>query len=143
VKNPRYVLDSYALLVYLQNEAAAVRIESLLDRASAGDIDLYVSVVNLGELAYIVERRLGASTRERVLETLAAFPIQFAEANLDRVLSAAHVKARYPISYADAFAVALAVELDATVVTGDPEFQRVASLVSVDWLQYPGNQVSG
>lgn len=134
MKKPKYVLDSYALLVYLQNEPAATRIEHLLNQAIEGDAHLYVSTINLGELAHIVERRHGAALRERTLDRLASFPVQFTEATLERVLAAAHLKACYPISYADAFAVALAQKLDAAVVTGDPEFQRVESLVPVEWL---------
>jgi ribonuclease VapC len=49
-------------------------------------------------------------------------------------VTAAHIKARHPVSYADAFAVALAQEYGATVVTGDPEVRAVESLINVDWL---------
>lgn len=38
------------------------------------------------------------------------------------------------MAYADAFAIAAAQELDATVITNDPEFQAVENLVSVEWL---------
>ena len=51
-----------------------------------------------------------------------------------RVLAAAQIKTQYPISYADAFAVALAQELNATIVTGDPEFKQVESIVTLFWL---------
>lgn len=51
------------------------------------------------------------------------------------VIAAAWIKARYPISCADAFAVATATKLEATVVTGDPEFQAVSELVPVDWIR--------
>jgi len=57
----------------------------------------------------------------------------FAEITEDRILAAAHVKANHAISYADAFAVALAQELDATVITGDPEIQTLGGLVRVLW----------
>jgi predicted nucleic acid-binding protein len=52
------------------------------------------------------------------------------------VLAAAHVKARYSVSYADAFAVATAQEYHATVVTGDPEFHPLveAGVLTVEWL---------
>ena len=53
---------------------------------------------------------------------------------MDRVIGAAHVKARFPVSYADAFVVALAQELKATIVTADPEFKKVESLASILWL---------
>ena len=47
---------------------------------------------------------------------------------------AARVKASYALSYADAFAVATAVRLQATVVTGDAEFACVEELVEIRWI---------
>ena len=41
--------------------------------------------------------------------------------SIDRVLHAADIKAAHPISLADAFAVATAVDYDAVLLTGDPE----------------------
>jgi hypothetical protein len=43
------------------------------------------------------------------------------------------IKAQYAISYANAF-VAFAQELEATIVTADPEFQKVESVTSILWL---------
>ena len=51
-----------------------------------------------------------------------------------RILSAAHIKARYSISYADAFVVALSHEKKGIIVTADPEFKQVESLVDILWL---------
>ena len=54
------------------------------------------------------------------------------------VLAAAHFKAQFPISYADAFAVVAvaAQECGGVVMTGDPEFSPLANagLVAVEWL---------
>ena len=47
---------------------------------------------------------------------------------------AAELKARYPISYADAFALASAIEHQAELVTGDPEFRQVENLVKIVWV---------
>ena len=49
----------------------------------------------------------------------------------DLIYRAAELKARYPISYADAFALAMALEHSAVLVTGDPEFRQVEHLVKV------------
>lgn len=70
----------------------------------------------------------------RVLARLLKLPFSPEDATWPRILAAAHVKARHPISYADAFAVALAQELEAVVVTGDPEFGCVEELIDVEWL---------
>ncbi len=49
-------------------------------------------------------------------------------------MAAARIKAEHPLSYADAFAAALAQELGASLVMGDPEFKTVESTVNVMWL---------
>lgn len=36
--------------------------------------------------------------------------------------------------YVDAFAAALAIELEATLLTGDLEFQALSSQVAIEWL---------
>jgi PIN domain. len=93
-----------------------------------------MSLINFGEIAYIAERERGTQQAKAILQDIRRLPILLGGVNEQRVLAAAYIKAHYPLSYADAFAVALAQELDATVVTGDPEFKTVESLVPVLWL---------
>jgi ribonuclease VapC len=69
-----------------------------------------------------------------MLQDVLRLPIRIVEATMDRVVSAAQIKAAYPISYADAFAVGLAQEMNAAVVTRDPELKRVEPLVTILWL---------
>jgi hypothetical protein len=52
-----FVLDSYALLAYLQDEPVAPRVEKLLEDAGKGKCRLLFSMINLGELLYITETR--------------------------------------------------------------------------------------
>ena len=78
--------------------------------------------------------KLSNNKAKEILLDILLLPIQLAEVTMDRVLAAAQVKAQYPISYADAFAVALAQELNATIVTGDSEFKQVESIVKLSWL---------
>jgi predicted nucleic acid-binding protein len=134
VKKPRFVFDSFVLLAYFQAEPAALKVKEILKQALNGKAAVFLSIINLGEIIYTVERKLGRDTSRETLHDVLTLPLQVAEVTMDRVLSAAHIKATFPVSYADAFAVALAQETAATVVTGDPEFKRVESLVSVLWL---------
>ena len=134
MKKQRYVLDSYPLLAYFQDEPAADRVEQLLRAARREQASLYLSLVNLGEVAYIIERRHGQA-RWRAVQTLVdRWPVQVASIDRERVLNAAHLKAYQPVSYANAFAVALAQELDAPLVTGDSDCHKVEGLVQVLWL---------
>lgn len=50
-------------------------------------------------------------------------------------MEAAKIKGRYPVSYADAFAIATTLELEATLVTGDPEYNAVSTLIEILWLK--------
>ena len=134
MKKPSYVLDSYAVLAYLQAEPPGHQVKDLMTQASTGALHVYLSLINLGEVVYIVGRKLGDRTAKEIFHDMQRLPLVLAEVTIDRVLAAAHVKAHHAISYADAFVVALAQELEATVVTGDPEFRKVESLVDFLWL---------
>ena len=49
---PRYVLDSFGLLAYFGGEPGEAQVKTVLERAAAGQAEVYLSVVNLGEVAY-------------------------------------------------------------------------------------------
>jgi predicted nucleic acid-binding protein len=134
VRKPSYVLDSYALLAYLQAEPGGERIRDLLREARTGKSHLFLSLINLGEISYIVARRSGDLVADVSVRDILRLPVQVADASMNRVMAAARVKAHYPVSYADAFAVALAQELKATVVTGDPEFKKAEALAPILWI---------
>jgi predicted nucleic acid-binding protein len=108
-------LDSWAILRWLDgSEPAAARVEAAMPSRPV------MSWINLGEVAYIVERRAGVDRARRVVRELRA------RLTLDlpseaRVVEAAHLKAGYAMAYADAFAVATAIAHGATLLTGDPE----------------------
>jgi predicted nucleic acid-binding protein len=132
-----FVLDSFALLAYLQDEPLASRIEKLLENSEKEKCRLFLSMINLGELLYITERRAGVVKAQDALALIRQLPIEIVPADEQTVFAAAHLKANYPISYADSFVVATAIQENAIIITGDPEFQSVETLVKVEWLQIP------
>jgi ribonuclease VapC len=127
-----YVLDSFAVLAYLAAEAGMPRVREVLRDASAGRCNVYLSLINLGEVAYIVERERGLARAQETLGLIDQLPIQILPASREVVMAAAHVKAEYPMAYADAFAVVAAQNLNAVILTGDPEFDAVKNLVHVE-----------
>ena len=50
-------------------------------------------------------------------------------------IKATYSKAKYPLSYADTFAIATAIDRDAAIVTGDPEMRNVESIVKILWIK--------
>jgi predicted nucleic acid-binding protein len=130
-----FVLDSFALLAYLQDEPIASRIEKLLENAARQKCRLFLSMINLGELLYITERRGGVARAQDALALIRQLPIEIMPANEQIIFAAAHIKANHPLSYADSFVVAIAIQENSTIITGDPEFQSIETLAKVEWLR--------
>ena len=62
-------------------------------------------------------------------------PIEPVDVDREQALTASHIKAQWPIAYADCFCAALAVLKDATILTGDPEFKSLEEAsVSIQWI---------
>jgi len=131
-----YVLDSFAILAYLEGEEGTERVQSVLEDAAAQRRQAFLSLINLGEVLYITERERGLVEARRVLGVVDQLPLRIVGVSRGTVLAAAHIKARFPIAYADAFAAVTAQDHEAVVMTGDPEFEPLvdAGLINVAWL---------
>jgi len=92
------------------------------------------SLINYGECLYVIERERGLQHAQRAAGIIDQLAVRIVHADRPRVFEAAHIKARYPVSYADAFSIALAKRNAASVMTGDPEFRWVESVVAIHWL---------
>ena len=128
------ILDSWELLAWLLDQPAASRVEALLERAEAQTLQLSMSWLNAGEVYYMATRRLGKLQAEELLNRLPSLPIHLTLPDVQDILAAAKLKAQYRISYADAFAAALAQRENADLVTGDPELKALDGIVRVDWI---------
>jgi ribonuclease VapC len=134
-KKRLYVLDASALFALLQKEEGQARVAALIAEAQKDNQPLHLSLINWGEIYYTVEREQGAEVAKELIRDIEKLPIALTEVNRARVEAAVHVKSKYRVSYADAFAVALAQELGAIVVTSDPEFKSVEKIVPILWLR--------
>ena len=131
------VLDSFALIGYLENETFAARVEKLLKQARQGKIRIYLHAIHLGEVYYITLREQGPDLADLAYARIKAFPLRYIDIiNEELLRTAARLKAYYPISYADSFAASLAVIYNASLLTAAPEFKRLEKKenISIDWL---------
>jgi len=132
-----FVFDSYALIGFLENESFSDRIQHVLTQAKNRDALLYMHAIHIGEVYYITLREQGKSLADLAYARIKALPIKM----IDRIdeellLTAAGLKAKYPISYADSFAAALAMIKNCPLLTGDPEFTSLEKQgkISIEWL---------
>ena len=127
------VIDAWALIAWLLDQAAASTVESLIQKADSGNLQLLMSWMNVGEVYYIISKRHGHGRAENFLKRLPSLPIKLMLPDEEGILAAAKVKAAHPISFSDAFAIALAQAEKASVITGDDEI-RQCGVVPVDWI---------
>lgn len=114
------VLDSWALLAFLKGEPAAGQVEAewVADGAA-------ISSINLGEVLSIRIRASGAPARVDVNAIRSSLTV--VDPGWETVEAAAVVKAAGGLSFADAFCIATAVQLDLPLLTGDPEIVERAA----------------
>jgi predicted nucleic acid-binding protein len=129
------VLDSWALLAFFKDEPAGPAVEGLIDKARAEKVRLLLSVVNWGEVYYGMWRAGGKEAADSAAEDLSRLPMELADVDLDLAKQAAIYKATNKMSYADAFAAALAKIKNAELVTGDVEFKPLEKEIKINWLK--------
>ena len=132
-----YVLDSFALIGFLENEKFASRIERILKQARQGKALVYLHAIHLGEVYRITLREQGQNMADIAYARIKSFPVRYIDIIDDELLrNAGWLKANYPISYADAFAASLAITRNSSLLTGDPEFKKLEKKesVSIEWL---------
>jgi len=131
------VIDSWAIMAWLKGqEPAAQRVRVLLDAAHSREQKLVMNIVNLGEVFYLSVKTKNLAFGERVLENLQS-RLKIVSASDELVMRAAALKARHPISYADAFAAATAILSGVPLITGDPELQAMSEnedALKLEWI---------
>jgi len=109
-------LDSWAVLAWLDgDEPAAEAVAEVLDRERPA-----MSWINLVEVSYRLTRDHGKDEADRAISELRS---QVSEdlPGVSAMRAVASLKAEHPIALADCFAIALAAEKEAVLMTGDPE----------------------
>jgi len=130
-----FVLDSYAMIAYLEDEPGAERVERILRQAERGTIDLLMSVINWGEVYYSLSRSKGEKQAEESLLIMEQLPIRIVDVDRSLMYQAARIKANHAIALGDSLAAALAMNEGCPVVTGDKEFHQLKEAVKVEWLK--------
>jgi len=127
------IFDSWAILAYAYNEPAADDVENLLVESTRLQ-NAWISSINLGEVWYSLARRKSRDIAQQQLAILAQIGLERVDVDWPMVLQAADYKSRHKISYADAFAAALAKQRNAELVTGDQEFRPLESEIRIHWV---------
>ncbi len=126
-----FVLDSFALLALLGGEPGAEDVAGLLRQAQDREIRLLMTWVNIGEMAYIVERRWGRERLYAALATIEATRLEIAPVGRESPLAPATLM---PVHLSRMLTPLLPDTESPILVTGDPEFKSLEELVEIHWL---------
>jgi predicted nucleic acid-binding protein len=130
-----YILDSSAILRYVDDEAGAARVSEIIKSHLAGRCAAIISALHWGEVAGITCKIHGKPAMEALLSRLSAFGLQVVPADADRAVRAALIKLKRKLPYVDAFGVELAADSGEHVfVTADFDFKAVGRDVKVEFL---------
>lgn len=130
-----YVLDSSAILRYLDDEAGAARVAEIIKAHLAGKCLALIAALHWGEIAGITCKAHGRQAMDLVLSRLSAFGIQVVPADREQAVSAALIKLKRLVPYVDAFGIALAaVARDRVFLTADFDFKPASGDAKIEFL---------
>ena len=130
-----FVLDTSALIRFVDNEAGADRIAEILGQQETGNARVLLSAVHWGEVVFIIAKRYGAESLPSSLATLKDLEIEVIPADEDRSARTALLRHKYKIPYADAFGVELASDSsDHILITADFDVKPAAQDIAIEFL---------
>ena len=128
------VLDSWAVMAYLKGESASAAVADAIADAQEAGVPMLMSVVNAGEVWYIVARLRSSADADQAITWLKELGVKLIDADWPLTRTAAGYKTKGKISYADCYAAALARQKNAYLLTGDTEFAPLEQEIAIRWL---------
>jgi len=131
-----YVLDANAVIRYFKvgNAGGGEKVQDLFLQAQRNQARLSMSVINMGEVLYILLKYLGEQRALHYIQAL-QHAVTMVEADASQTIEAARLTHQYKLGYADSFAAVLALASKATLVSADTSFEKVGK--SLKWMRLP------
>jgi PIN domain nuclease of toxin-antitoxin system len=130
-----YVLDSSAILRYLDGEAGSDRVSEIIKDHLAGRCEAVICSLHWGEVAGQICKQRGTKRMGLVLSRLSALGVQVIAVDADRAVRAALIELKTALPYVGAFGVELTAESrERILVTADFDFKAASREVKVEFL---------
>ncbi len=127
-----YLLDTSALLTFIEDEPGSDRVEEVLQDAA-----ILLPWPVLMETYYITLQEKGRAEADRRYALLRQLRAEILWAMDEPILlTAARLKAEHHVSLADAVVAAFAIRNNAILIHKDPEFDALEGLLAMEALPY-------
>jgi predicted nucleic acid-binding protein len=131
-----YILDTSALLAYIEDEDGAEYADALLIKAERNEITIYIAFISLTEVMYITLQEKDECAAQERVDLIKSLSCTIEESNENLNFAAARLKAKNRISLADAYIAALCQEQNGILVHKDPEFEKLSPAINQHKLPY-------
>ena len=131
-----FIIDTSAILTYIEDEDGAAYVENLLIEAEKGDVFIHIAFISLTEVFYITAREQNEAAALERLKLIQSLTIQVHESYENFNIDAGKLKANNNISIADAYIAALCYKLKGILAHKDPEYEKLSSLIKEYRLPY-------
>jgi predicted nucleic acid-binding protein len=131
----KYVLDTSAVLAFIEDEEGAEVIENLIVGVIGGTNELYISAVTSVEVYYISIQEQGRETADERLSLIESLPLTEKPLNHELIKISGEIKASKAMSFADSCIAGLSKFMKAVLVHKDPEFEQVEN--EIEQLKLP------
>lgn len=131
-----YVLDTSALLAFIENEEGAEEVEALLMNAIEGENSIFISTVTGIEVFYISMQEQGKVIANKRLKLIENLPLVQQPVKQQLIKIIGEIKAARSMSFADSCIAGLAKSINAILVHKDPEFEQIEDEIKQLKLKY-------
>jgi len=121
----KFVLDANALFDLVEAGPGFQKVEHLFQSAIQQHSWIVMSVLNWGEVFYLLWQQRGEEAARRTMAGLSRLPLEIVPVDLAQAMKASELKAIHKVPYVDCIAAALAVLQRATLVTSDRDFEKL------------------
>lgn len=128
------ILDSSALLRFLQKEPGYEIVKEGLNNAQKENSYWLLNLINYGEICYIIKQRYGVEKWQEIFVLLEELPLIFYPTTKELILKAADIKVAYKLPYADAICAATAWLEEGNLFTSDQDFKKIEKYISITWV---------
>lgn len=136
MEGKRFLLDTSALLAFIEEEDGADRVESILRTEKT-----FLPCLALLEVHYITRQERGQGEADRRYALLKELPCEILWRFDEPVLlTASRFKAGHRLSFADSMIAAFAQRQDAVLVHKDPEYEVLAEELELESLPYKSSR---
>ena len=128
------VMDSHALLCFLEGEHGADFVGNALAMAEQKEVALVMTIVNWGEVYYSLLRTKGERRAQEATFVLDQLPLDIVNMDMSLIQRAGRFREKYHLPNGPSFAASLADSRSCPVLTGDELFRKIESEVTILWL---------